>query len=150
MLSGLLKPAFLFSLLICLLMCLGKGREGEWMENEGVNYWMSCVEGTFRWLDLILHKGWTEVGASGQVDLTDSRIWIGIWPSQPPDQGPEGEENKCIDWDLVKPKNEKLYNFTNCNGALPNEGFGAREPDSNPTYPLTGQIIYPSKPGHRE
>ena len=73
--------------------------------------------------------GKLRLGASGKADHRDSRIGFGIQPSQPLNQGSEGGEDKCIDWDLVKPKNEKLYNFTNCNGALPDEGFGAREPD---------------------
>lgn len=63
--------------------------------------------------------------------LTTQTVELGLEFSPPKtlSTGSEGGEDKCIDWDLVKPKNEKLYNFTNCNGALPNEGFGAREPD---------------------
>lgn len=63
-LSGLLKPAFLFSLLIWLLMYLGVGT-AEGMKGGGRQRIteVPCRIWPFRSQDLIVYKGQTEAGS---------------------------------------------------------------------------------------
>ena len=58
-------------------------------------------------------EGKLSLRASGPLYMQTVGSRLELSPPNHLDQGPEEETGKCIDWDLVKPKNEKLHDFTN-------------------------------------